>query len=1140
MRKITYIVWLLLLSVSLAHGQRAQRLDLDHADLLEVLLGATQDTTIAVGSVAFRTESGTIACDSATWIRGKKAILRGSVIVEDKIYRLLADSVDYDLLTNQAIAKGPYVELWSKSDSLFATGTNAFYDRTKKYFRMEKRPTVYLNYPDSAEMVQVDANLVEYESDSAVAVAQGDVIITSKDIKATAGRSVMHQKDGLLELYERPVLERGKSTVKGSFITVYTENDLLSRIEVTDSARAEFKEVVDTLPDNSVLIDQSILTGRQIDFDFQYGALKNVTSVGQAYSWYYPAKRGGDESSENAVSGDTIQFDVANEQLQSVTVLGGAIGSYINTKEKTVDSAVITVQDTIDYSSTFIRYLMADSVITLLGQSHIESGTVELDAHQVLFDTQDRLIKAYSADIVCDSFPNDSTLTARYQPNPIPVILKDKEEELYGDYLEYSIDTEKGKIVQSKSKYETGFYYGQRVYRAQENIFYVEDGRYTTCDASEPHFHFFSKNMKFIENDKLIARPVVFNLGRLPILALPYYVFPLKKGRHSGILPFTFGNIEQGDRYIQNVGYYWAASEYWDLQGAMSYHESRSAFTLSGQFRYKKLYAYDGYLRSNYTKETSFNSNLASESKSTKYDIYAGHSHEFSPDFKVTGYGQYVSDKTYYQDYSTDLDTRLNNRIYGKTTFTRRLNRSMTLSGGFSHEIIPQTERRTDKTENVGITLPVISPFGSGSLDENGQLQSNWYNNLRISPRTSFSFYSDRNRKIDTVIVDTTYDVDSITNDSTAEITNDTTYYFVRKKYASQDFSFDVNLPLTIAKYIKIRPGANYSENWQYLFATDTTRQIGLSESFYRTYKYSAGVTASTDVYGTLYPKMLGLLGLRQVLTPSVSYTYIPKSNLHSEVRSFTGVGQYNAATAQQLQFSLSQLYQAKIKKGDGEMNLELVSINSSFNYDLEKDSLNFSPMTTSFQSNIIPRITINGGMTHSFYRPGTSEASFWSPYLEQFNLSASFGLSGSRFLFDDVPEVVAPQRDSLLPGSTTSTTSQKQSTRRGWDLRLAYTYNESGREERFIKSSFLQVALEFALTQTTSVRYSQSYDIGRQFTVRNEVSFRKTLHCWTGEFSWVPVGSGRGYSFRLFVTAIPAIKVDNSSTTSAGSFLNQ
>ena len=82
-------------------------------------------------------------------------------------------------------------------------------------------------------------------------------------------------------------------------------------------------------------------------------------------------------------------------------------------------------------------------------------------------------------------------------------------------------------------------------------------------------------NMKMIENDKLIARPVVFHVEQIPILALPFYIFPLKKGRHSGFLPFSFGKFEKGERFVRNVGYYWAASEYFDLMSAMDYFEEK-------------------------------------------------------------------------------------------------------------------------------------------------------------------------------------------------------------------------------------------------------------------------------------------------------------------------------------------------------------------------------------------------------------------------------------------------------------------------------------------------------------------------------------------------------------------------------------
>lgn len=1118
-------------------GQRPQRLDLEHADLLEVLLGDFQDTTIAVGSVAFRTESGTIACDSAVWIKGKKVILRGSVVLEDQQYRLLADTVDYSLTTGEALARGPYVELWSRSDSLFAFGTHAFYDRNKKYFRMEHRPTVFLNYPDSAQMVEVIGDLVEYSADSSLAVSEGNVVITSKDVRASANRAEMNQKDNLLELYEQPQLERGKSTVKGRFISVRSENSVLERIEVTDSARAEFKEPVDTLADSTVLYDQSILTGREIIFDFTYGQLSTITSTGQAYSWYYPSDRGGVEVNQNSVSGDTIRFDIREEELRTVTVQGGAIGSYVNAKTQAVDTTQIVTRDTIDYSSRYIQYSMADSVITLLGKSHVESGTVELDAYEVLFDTRKRLIKAYSAEIVDSSQGTDSTLTDRLQPNPIPVILKDKKEELYGDYLEYSIDTEKGRIVQSKSKYETGFYYGERVYRSREDIFYVQDGRYTTCDAEEPHFHFYSKNMKLINNDKMIARPVVFNLGRLPLLALPYYVFPLKKGRHSGILPFRFGNIEQGKRYIENVGYYWAPSEKWDVQSSISYHELNNALTMSGQYRYKTIYVFDGYVNGNYTRQIDYNTTVASERKSTRWDIRAAHNHDFSPSFKVSGSGQYVSDKSYYKDYSINLQNRLNNNIVGKFNLTKRFNKTVALSGGYSHTDYLSTGRRIDQLENFGLSLPVVRPFGSGSVDQEGNLKTRWYNNLSVTPSLRFNFYSERNR-LDSVFADTTIIVDT-TSDTT--IVTDTISSRTRKKYAYTDYSFGANMPLTFFRYIKLNPSFSYRENWQYLFETDQTIRQGLEPDLYRTYSYSTGASASTDIYGTIYPNLFGLLGLRQVITPSFGYSYVPKLNRNPEIRAFTGKGTGSASRAQLLTVGITQLYQAKVKKGDGELNLDLFSVGSNFSYDMERDSFNFSDLNTTIQSNVLPKINLTGDMRHSFYVPGTSDLRFWNPYLQSFNLTATFSLRGDRFLFDDVTEPRLQQGvDSAAQLETRTLDAQQSNKAKGWNASFSYRYSESGRGRAFSKSSFLQLNLTFNLTPTTSVSYSQYYDIGRGYTVRNDVFFRKTLHCWTGEFRWVPIGSGRGYEFRIFVTAIPAIKVDNSSTTGSGTFIQR
>jgi len=359
----------------------------------------------------------------------------------------------------------------------------------------------------------------------------------------------------------------------------------------------------------------------------------------------------------------------------------------------------------------------------------VTSDQIELDAYKIEFDTRERIIEAYSAETVALeglSKEEIETLEEKYGPNDIPVILKDGADELYGDYLEYSIDTRKGRIVQSKSNYEQGIYYGEKGYRSRKDIFYVKNGRYTPCDIN--FLHFFSCNMKLIEKNKLIAKPVVMYIGRMPVLALPYYVFPLKKGRHSGFLPFTFGNIERGDRYIRNVGYYWAASEYWDIQTAIDYFEKEHTITLYNKLRYYKRYVFDGYISGNYT---------------------------FSPTFNISAYGEYQSDATYYTDYSTNLEDRLNRNTISKINFSKKFSKYVSLSGSVYHDINLDTETRTSKIPSLSLSLPRFKPFGSGRTNEEGQLETRWYNNFTFSYSPSLLNYS--RRTIATEIIVSTF-----------------------------------------------------------------------------------------------------------------------------------------------------------------------------------------------------------------------------------------------------------------------------------------------------------------------------------------------------------------------------------------------
>lgn len=1125
MRKLLLsgLIWSLGLSGALA----ADRLDLRHADAIELILGSTQDTTMVKGSVVFATTSGLIECDSALWIKGIEARLIGSVRFDDGSYRIVADTVIYDLTSRELFASGTRVELWSRTDSLFAVGSNALIDRDAGTFVMTERPTVFIGYPDSTTMVEVTGETIHYTEGESRAEAQGAVVITGRDYEATAGCAVMSRERQTLDLFDNPVAKRGNSRISGSLLSIVSDGSRLKSIDVVDSASAVLVEEADS---GAVPI-QSELSAERILFTFEAGELRSVISTGEAYGLYLPAPGERYLLEENLVSGDSILFLLEQEELRQVEVHGGAVGQYRyqeRLKSAVDDSGsgeriVAPPVDTVDYSAQHLYYGVSDSLIRLVQQSSVSSGPMALTAHRIDFFTGRQIVEAFSADTsrTVDSRAHEKR--DRLQPNAIPVTLKDGNESLEGDYLEYSMATRKGRIVQSKSAYQTGYFYGDDLYREQDNIFYLHDGEFTTCDAEEPHFHFSSKELKLIEGDRLIAKPVTLSIGRLPILAIPYYIFPLKKGRHSGFLTFNLGNIERGDRYVRNLGYYWAPSDFWDVQTALDYYERQRSVNLYGKFTYRRLYHYDGQVSGNYTRATSYSSSIGDEFRQNRWTFTFSHNQEIDPSLKITSSGSFQSDATFYNDFSTNLSDRLNRTLRSSVNIQKRFSRTVSLSANLTQEENLDANTRTSTLPSLSLSLPPVKPFGSGRKLADGRLQQSWYHQISLTYRPSLVHRSSRSE---------------LTSVDTA--TADTTRNRTRKRVLQTDHAISSSASYTVLKYLLFKPSLGYNEGWTRVFTTDQSQRAGIESDWYRTYIYSGAVELQTTLYGTVYPNRFGLLGLRHTVTPSVSFRFTPEINKFPEVRTYSGGGFGSTRQSRQIGLSLVQVIQAKVQSGENDRSLNILSINSSTSYDLEAADQRWSSLSTSINSTAIPKLSLNATLLHSFYVPGTNRLRFWSPYLTSLQVSANTTLAGDRFIFDDagiarpVDTTSSPDQGPSGTGSATSGAASGG----GWSLDLGYSYSESGRDLSFRKQSFLRLSLGFSLSQTTTVAYSQYYDIARKLTINNEVQISKRIHCWTGNIYWVPIGSNRGFGFRLFVTALPAIKLDNSrNSLSSGYF---
>ncbi|MEK7401047.1 MAG: putative LPS assembly protein LptD [Gemmatimonadota bacterium] len=100
--------------------------------------------------------------------------------------------------------------------------------------------------------------------------------------------------------------------------------------------------------------------------------------------------------------------------------------------------------------------------------------------------------------------------------------------------------------------------------------FYGLGGTLTSCEDSIPDYFFKMKEIKRTDRT-LVARPAVMYIRDIPVIWLPFVFQDIRSGRRSGVLPPRFGvsdivrNSPNYRRHVENVGYYWAPTDYVDF-----------------------------------------------------------------------------------------------------------------------------------------------------------------------------------------------------------------------------------------------------------------------------------------------------------------------------------------------------------------------------------------------------------------------------------------------------------------------------------------------------------------------------------------------------------------------------------------------
>ena len=228
------------------------------------------------------------------------------------------------------------------------------------------------------------------------------------------------------------------------------------------------------------------------------------------------------------------------------------------------------------------------------------------------------------------------------------VHLRDEHADIWSEQLHLNVNTEAGVITHGEIFYpeQNTFLIGRRIQRFSETHFRIKEGSFTNCDAKDgqvPAWRFAFDDVDLDFEDSLSGKGVWFKVNDVPVVPLPTFRYPLGASRKSGLLFPTHGyDTRFGFKYRQ--GYFWAIDPSQDLTISPQVLTNRGG---GGDLEYR-------YIWNRQTKGTWLVRSLYDKDQNRgRAEIRGAHIQQFSPDLSLRLIGNYSTDRSVLQNFSS-------------------------------------------------------------------------------------------------------------------------------------------------------------------------------------------------------------------------------------------------------------------------------------------------------------------------------------------------------------------------------------------------------------------------------------------------------------------------------------------------------
>ena len=508
----------------------------------------------------------------------------------------------------------------------------------------------------------------------------------------------------------------------------------------------------------------------------------------------------------------------------------------------TVRKSKSALEEPVSYSAKdSITFDYTNSRAHLFGGSQVNYQNLQLTADDISLSLDSSLVHA--------SGRPDSTGAIQGKP-----LFKQGEDEYEPDRISYNFKTRKAFISNVYTQEGEGFMQSREGKRDSSGVMYVQNGKYTTCDAEHPHFYVSLTRAKMHPGKNVIFGPAYLVVEDVPLpLAIPYGFFPFSSSYKSGFIMPTYGDETTRGFYLRDGGYYFAINDKVDLKVLGEFY-TKGSWGLSAQTNYKKRYRFGGNFYFSYqnTKEGEKNMPDYSVSKSFKLtwshrqDAKANPTQSFSAsvNFATSSYERNNLTSMYNPESYTQ-STRTSSVSYSKS-FSKV---GLTLSGTFN---LSQNMR------NSSISQSRFNPFKR----KKAAGKERWYEKIAMSYTGTLA--NSINTKEDKLFHSS----------------------LVKDWRNGMRHQVPISASFSVLNYINVTPSFTFTDRMythKVMQGWDTERQDVQRDTvygFYNVYNYNMSISANTKLYGMYRPMpWFGgkkIAAIRHVFTPTVSFSYAP------------------------------------------------------------------------------------------------------------------------------------------------------------------------------------------------------------------------------------------------------------------------